>query len=230
MSTQTLAVDRPVQPAQRSWLTIPAMAGAAYTLAWVTGLSVSSSSTDVNSTGAQVVTAYTGHEGAVVTQFVLTEGVASLCLAVVAVTLGRAGIRAGAASLGRAIAATGLAAAGIALVQCVLGVALAASVVPAGHEGTAGTLNDTINRLDGLKMFVLAALAVAGTVLARRTHILPKWLAWVGALLAVAIAASGVGYALLNNALSVAAWVSLPLLLVFITGAGIVLGRRSARR
>jgi len=229
MLTQTLAVDQPLRPAARSWLTVPAVAGAAYTVAWAAGLGVSSASTDVNSTGAQVVAAYAGHEGAVVTQFALTEGVASLCLAVVAVALGRVGIRAGAASLGRVIAATGLAAAGIALVQSVLGIALAVSVVPAGHAGTAGTLNDTINRLDGLKMFVLAALAVAGTVLARRTHVLPKWLVWVGALLAVAIAASGVGYALINNALSVAAWVSLPLLLVFITGAGVVLGRAAQR-
>jgi hypothetical protein len=36
---------------------------------------------------------------------------------------------------------------------------------------------------------------------------------------------SGIWYALLNNTFALAAWVSLPLLLVWVTGAGIVLGR-----
>lgn len=43
------------------------------------------------------------------------------------------------------------------LVQCVLGLYLTGSVVPAGHASAAATLNDTISRLDGVKMLVLAA-------------------------------------------------------------------------
>jgi hypothetical protein len=208
---------------------VPAAAGIIYTLSWVAGLSVSSSSTDVHSTGREVVAAYSGHEAAVIAQFALTEGLASVALAVVAVALGRAGMRTGSVTLGRLVAWTGLAAAAIALVQCVLGVWLAASVAPSNHAGSAATINETINRLDGLKMFVLAATAIAASALANRTGILPRWLRWVGVALAVAITTSGFGYALLNSTLAVAAWLSLPLLLVFITGAGVVLGRTARR-
>ena len=109
--------------------------------------------------------------------------------------------------------------------QCVLGVFLTSSVVPAGHAGTAAAVNDAISRLDGAKMLVLAAMAVAGSVMAQRTRLLPRWLRGAGMALAVAITASGVGYTLLNNALALAAWVSLPLLLVWVTGSGVVLGR-----
>jgi hypothetical protein len=43
--------------------------------------------------------------------------------------------------------------------------------------------------------------------------------------LAIAITASGLGYALLNNTFAVAAWISLPLLLIWVTGTGITLAR-----
>lgn len=120
----------------------------------------------------------------------------------------------------------GAAAAAIALVQCALGLYLTISVVPAGHAGTAAAVTEALNRLDGVKMLVLAAMAAAGTVMARRTGLLPGWLQWTGVALAAAITASGVGYALLNPALALAAWLSLPLLLAWVTGAGIVLGQR----
>jgi hypothetical protein len=51
----------------------------------------------------------------------------------------------------------------------------------------------------------------------------PRWLCGDGVALAVAIVASGVGYRFLLNGLALAAWVSLPLLLVWVTGTGIVL-------
>jgi len=50
-------------------------------------------------------------------------------------------------------------------------------------------------------------------------------LTYVALGLAVAIVASGIGYLFLLNTLALAAWVSLPLLLVFVTGAGVALGR-----
>jgi hypothetical protein len=122
------------------------------------------------------------------------------------------------------VVVTGVVAAVIALVQCVLGITLTMSL---GHAGTVATLSDTINRLDGLKMFVLAAMAVAAIRTTVRSP-LPRWLRLVGAALAVAIIASGLGYGLLNSTLAVAAWLSLPLLLVFVTGAGVVIGCRTA--
>jgi hypothetical protein len=229
MTQQTVATARgTAEPRRRHRLaTLPAAAGVAFTASWVVGLSVFASSTDVHPTGANVVTGYAGHEGLATTQFLLTEGTASLALAVVAVVLGRAGLRAAASRLAWLTMGAGLAAAAIGLVQCVLGVYLSSSVGPAGHAGTAAAMNDAINRLDGAKMFILAVMAIAGAGLAQRTGLLPRWLRYTGIALAVAITASGVGYALLNNIFALAAWVSLPLLLVWVTGSGVVLGRSS---
>lgn len=211
----------------RVLLTVPAAAGLAYTASWLVGLTVSPSSTNVRSTGAEVVAGYAGHQAAGVTQYLLTEGTASLALAVVAVAVGRAGLRAGAGRAARLTMGAGLAAAAIALVQCALGLYLIMSAVPADHIGVAAAISETVSRLDGVKMFVLATMAGAGTVLARQTGVMPRWLRWTGMALVVAIIASGIGYALLNNTFALAAWLSLPLLLVWVTGAGIALGRRA---
>ena len=212
-------------PRRRGLLTVPAVAGLAFTASWLAGLAIAPSSTSVRSTGAAVVAGYSGHEGAAVVQFVLTEGIASLALAVVVICLGRAGLRAGAGTAARLMIGAGAAAAAVGLVQCMLGVYLTVSVVPADHASTAAAVSDAVNRLDGVKKILLAVMAVAGTVLARQTGLLPRWLRWTGVALAVAITASGIGYALLNNTFSLAAWLSLPLLLAWVTGAGIVLGR-----
>jgi hypothetical protein len=229
MTPQTVAPARPAHaPRPPGLLTVPALAGLAFAVAWLAGLAVSPSSTSVRSTGTAVVAGYTGHEGAGALQFLLTQGIAALALVAVATALGRAGVRAGAVRAARLTLGAGATAAAVSLVQCVLGLYLIISVVPARHAGTAAAITETVNRLDGAKMFLLAVMAAAGTVLARRTRLLPRWLQWTGLALAVAITVSGIGYALLNNTFALAAWVSLPLLLVWVTGAGIVLGR--ARR
>ena len=210
---------------RRGLLTVPAVAGVAYTAAWVAGLSVSSSSTSVRTSGPKVLAAYAGHQAAATAQFALTEGAAAVFLAVVVIAIGRARLQAAAGRPARLVMGAGLTAAAISLVQCVLGVYLTTSVVSAGHAGTAGAASDAISRLDGVKMLVLAVMAVAGVVLARRTAVLPRWLSVTGVALAVAITASGIGYLLLLDPLALAAWVSLPLLLGWVTGSGIALGR-----
>ncbi len=103
--------------------------------------------------------------------------------------------------------------------QCGIGLYLTSSVVPAGQAHSAAVLTEAINRLDGVKMFVLAAMAIAGTVMAIETGLLPRWLRWTGVALAAAIVASGVGYAFLNAAMAMAAWLSLPLLIVWVAGS-----------
>jgi hypothetical protein len=76
-------------------------------------------------------------------------------------------------------------------------------------------------------MLALAALALAGVALARRGGLLPRWLGYVAAALGAAMVASGVGYLLLSNTLSQAAALSLGLLLIWVVGTGVALGRRS---
>jgi hypothetical protein len=212
-------------------MAVPALAGIAYAASWVAGLSVAPSSTSVRPTGSAVLASYAGHFGAATAQFVLTEGTASVLLGVVVVALGRAGLRAGARRSAWLTLGAGLTAAAIGIVQCGLGLYLTSSVVPAGRAGEAAALTDLISRLDGVKMLLLAATAIAAAAMARRTGLLPRWLQWTGLALAVAIIASGIGYVLLIGSLALAAWVSLPLLLVWVTSVGILLARpgRAAR-
>ena len=78
-----------------------------------------------------------------------------------------------------------------------------------------------ITRMDGAKMFLLAAMALAIAQLARRPRILPAWLVPLGVLLAAALMTSGLGYLLLAPGLSSAVYVSGVLLLIFVSATGI---------
>jgi hypothetical protein len=223
------APSRPIGGRTRL-LTAPAMAGVAYLLAWVTGLAVWPSNLDVAASGSQVVAAYTGHQGVAMTQSLLVHGVAAVALAVVVLVLGQAARRRDGGPLGPAMVVAGVGAAVVSLVQCALGLLLAGSAVPDGDSGRAGSLFAAINRLDGVKMLALAAMAASGAALVRRTRLLPGWLGWLGALLAVALVVSGIGYLLLSSTLAPTAYVAGLLLLAWVTAAGISLGGLQERR
>jgi hypothetical protein len=214
---------------RRSLITAPGVAGISYATAWVVGLAVWPSNLDLSASDVKVLATYRAHQGAAMTQYLLVEGVAAIALAVVVIALGRAVRRRGADRLGAAAVIAGLTAVALSLVECALGLLLAGSVAPDGDTDRAGRLFDLINRIDGLKMFALAVLAVAGVGLVRGA-VLPRWLGYLGALLALALIASGAGYLLLNTTLAQAAYVSGPLLLVWVTGAGIALARTDRSR
>jgi hypothetical protein len=220
----TTAPDIHIRSRARGLLAWPALAGIVYALAWVIGLAVWPSNLSVSASNAKVVDTYSSHEAAAVTQYLLVEGLAGIALAFVVLALGQAAARRGAHQVGRAALVAGLGAATLSVIQAVLGVVLAASAVPDGDADRAGFLFDLINRMDGVKMLALAALAIAGVGLARRA-VLPRWLGYTGAALAVALVVSGVGYLLLNNTLATAAAVSLVLLLVWVPGTGIAVAR-----
>jgi hypothetical protein len=204
----------------------PGVAGVAYSVSWVLGLAIFTSSTDVRPSRHDLLATYSGHRVVSMVQFVLTEGIAAIALAVVVVALAGAARRAGEQRVGRIVLATGLSAAAVSVVQAALGLYFADQLVPGHHAGSASRVYEAINRLDGVKMFLLAGLALAGFALIRRVpSLLPHWLTYVALGLAVAIAGSGIGYLFLLDTLALAAWVSLPLLLVFVTGAGVALGR-----
>jgi hypothetical protein len=159
----------------------PLLAGLVFSAAWVVGLAIFSSSTRVRASGPEVLAGYAGHQGVAAAQFVLTEVVTAVALVVVALSLARAGLQAGAdPRLVGAVRITGLGAATISVIQGVLGVALTTWAVSGGHAGAAGALSEIISRLDGAKMFVLAAFALAGGALG----VLPRWLRAVGFALA----------------------------------------------
>ena len=206
---------------RRRLLTVTGVAGIAYTLSWLAGLAVAAPSPRLTAPGAQIAAAFAGRQTAVAVQFALTEGLPAAGLAIIAMALARAARRSGAAAAARAALLAGAAAALISLLQFVLGEVLAGTASP----GTAHLLYDAVNRLDGVKMSVLAVLGLAGAA----SRVLPRWLRYTGIVLAIAIAASGIAYLLLLQGLAILAIPSGVLLLVFITGTGIVLGAPASK-
>lgn len=114
--------------------------------------------------------------------------------------------------------------------ELALGTWLISGLVPDRRTATAGAVYHAITRMDGAKMFLLGAMALAISQLARRSPILPRWLAPLGALLAAALVTSGLGYLLLAPGLASAAYVSGVLLLIFVSATGIALRWRAADR
>jgi hypothetical protein len=194
-----------------------------YAVAWIAGLTVFSSSTQVTASGMQVVRALAGHQFVAGLQYALTEGVTALFL--ITVVWGVTGI----AQSGRArrvMRLAALVATVVSLAECGLGLWLSAGLARAGEAGLAGTVNDAITRLDGLKMLLLALVATAAAVaISGRALPLPRWLSPLAAVLAIAITVSGVGYLALSDAAASAAWVSLPLLIIVVTAAGVAAAR-----
>jgi hypothetical protein len=198
----------------------PAAAGVAYTVSWIAGLSIPAPSPKLAATGTQIVSALAGHGAGIAGSFAFSEGLPAFGLAVVAAAIARSIHAAGRARTARIAMLSGMFAAVISLIQFVLGVALAHASAP----GTAHLLYELVNRLDGVKMFALAVLALTVAV----TRLRPGWLRYLGGALAVAIAGSGIAYLCLLDSLAVLAYLSGVLLLIFIPAVGITL-RQPAR-
>ena len=75
----------------------------------------------------------------------------------------------------------------------------------------------------------MLALAILG-LSAAASRILPRWLRYAGITLAVVITTSGVAYLLLLQSVAFLAFPAGALLLVFITGTGLVLGNPASER
>ena len=223
----TNAMTKPATRAvSRSFLSMPAAAGIAYCAAWIVSLSVGAPNPSVAASGAQVVAAFAGHGASTMTMFALAEGAAAVALAIVVIWAASAARRCGARLAGLAVAGFGIAAAVVSWIELGLGAWLIGGLVPARRTDTAGTVYHAINRLDGAKMFLLAAMAVAVSVTALRTPSLPRRLAPLGFLLAASLAVSGLGYILLAPGIASAVFVAGFLLLAFVTGTGITLRPR----
>jgi hypothetical protein len=197
-------------------------------VAWAAGLAVWPVNLALNATATQVASSYRAHPAGAVAQYLLTEGLAGILLGVVLACVllpqvrGRMTARAtGAAVLGAIAVVTSLA-------QCVIGVLLTAAAT--GHDtARCGDLLALVTRLDGVKMLAIAGaaalIAAAGTPGAR----LPRWLRGVAVLLGLALIASGYAYLTLSNPLAWTAYVSGPLLLLWVTGTGVAITVRQRR-
>lgn len=222
MTTETMT-KLPARAVRRSLMSLPAAAGIGYSVAWIASLSLGAPNPSVAASGAQVVAAFARHRGPTMTMFALAEGAAAIALAIVAISVASAARRCGARLAGLAVAGFGIAAAVVSWIELGLGTWLINGLVPGRRLGTAGAVYHALNRLDGAKMFLLAAMAVAVAATALRTVSLPRWLAPLGFLLAASLAVSGLGYILLAPGIASAVFVAGFLLLAFVTGTGITL-------
>jgi hypothetical protein len=87
------------------------------------------------------------------------------------------GIRHAARRAAITAAGFGIASAVVSLTELGLGIWLFGTLLPQHRTATFGTAYHALNRLDGAKMFVLAAMAVAPSAVAISAAILPRWLA-----------------------------------------------------
>lgn len=195
------------------------VAGAGYSLVWIISLSVGAPNPSVAARGSQVVAAFAGHGGPAMAMFVLAEGVAAAALAVVVIAAARSGPRR--ASL--AGAGFGIAAAVVSWAELAVGAWLVYGPVAGRRAAGAQTAYQVLMRLDGAKMFLLAAMAAALSVVALTSPVLPRWLAPLGFALAASLVVSGLGYVLLAPGLAAAVYVSGILLLAFVTSTGVTL-------
>jgi hypothetical protein len=193
---------------------VPAIAGIAYLAAWVAGLAAWPVNLALDASAAQVATAFRQHPAEAVVQLLLVEGLAGILLGVVlaAALVGRREQIAR-----RPVAAVaGAVAVAASVAQCVLGLILTASAVGNDVSGS-GSLGALVNRLDGVKMLALAAVAIWLAA----APAWPRWLRVISVLLAVAVVTSGYAYVALANTLAWTAYVSGPLLLAWVTSLGI---------
>lgn len=194
-------------------------AAVAYSAAWIAGLLVASPSTDVTSSGSEIIRQDAPQAAALTLQFLLTEGIAALALLVVVIGFWRATARGGARTIGLV---AGVAAVAVSLTQTVLGMYLVEIAVRGSDAALASSLTITLNELDGIKMLLLAVMVFAISAARWRRRLrLPSWLLPTGIVTGVALVASALGYLARSNLFSVAAWVSLPLLLIFVTAVGL---------
>jgi hypothetical protein len=197
---------------------LPGAAGIAYVVTWVVGLGVWPVNLALNATAAQVAASHRAHPAEATVQYLLIEGLAALLFGFVLACVLRAnrdrasGQIAGPAVLSAVAVITSLA-------QCILGLLVTAAAT-GGHVATSGSLFELLNRLDGVKMF---ALAGATAWLAATRPALPRWLRRATVLVALALITSGCAYVTLTNGLAWTAFVSGPLLLLWVASAGIAL-------
>ena len=203
-----------------------AVAGIGYSVAWVAGLAVVAPNPSVAASGSQVVAAFAGHDWSTMAMFVLVEGIAAVALAVVVLLVARATRQQGARRAGLTAAGFGLAAAVTSWAELAMGAWLVFGPVASGRAATAGALYQALTRVDGAKMLVLAAMAVALAAVSVTSAVLPRWLAPLALLLAVTLAASGLGYLLLRQSLADVVFVSAVPLLAVVTATGMTLRTR----
>lgn len=210
--TATVVDSVAARPSRRGATT----AGFVYVGAWLVGLTAFPAGPALDAGGAEIERFSADHGGAVVVQGVVVHGLAAVALALVLVALQR---RALTTRIGWMAGVAGIA---LSLLQVGLGVARG---LAAAGAGSAETLFEATNRLDGLKMLAFAVMVGVTARVLRSQGVAGRGAPAIGGLTAGALVVSAVGYLTLDTALAAAAFASLPLLLLSVAYGGAVAGR-----
>ena len=209
----------------RGWSSLPVIAVAVYLLAWIAGLAIQPPAPAIDASAIDVASHFQSERATSFVRSLLVHGVSAGALIAIASVLYRAARSHGELRTGRILYASACAGAVVSFLQMALGFTLAATAETA-EAGRANSLFDAINRLDGVKMIAFAVMASAGVVLTRRGAF-PRWLGVVGSVLGGTLLLSAAGYLLLDPNLATAAFISLPLLLVWVSGSGLFAAQAS---
>ncbi|MFF3123713.1 hypothetical protein ACFVRD_15405 [Streptomyces sp. NPDC057908] len=200
-------------------------AGFIHAAAWILGLAAAWGATpEAGDTHVGITTAYADRPVQAMAQALLVHGVAAVSLVVVGSGL-LDWARRTSNTAARMAGWAGRVAGALAFVQLVLELIAVPGADPAS-PGRTGALFEAVQRADGVKMFALAALAAAACAASQHGTLLRRWEVVIGWVLAVTITASGIGYLLLSTALTPTAFISLPLLLIWIAALGAALRHR----
>jgi len=208
-----------------------ACAGCAYVVAWLVGLAIglapsSPGPTDSISTmGAY----FSSHREVAMIQAYLLDGIAGVSLIVFAAAL-RSALRrfeGESATVSSILFGAGVAAGTVSLLQGLFTQVLADHVAAMGSPSAIRTLFDLNNEGDTYKLLALGVFLGATALLIFRTHALPRWLGWVGAVLAPLLVVAGWNFALSPSVQFAAYAVLLLVLLLWVASVSVVSIRRT---
>lgn len=211
-----------MSPARARARAAVAISGGTYLAAWLVGLVVAPSTPDAFAPVGAVHAFFVRHHTAALLQSVLVHGVAGLALAgwvtAVAHRVGGQQVR-----LGRI---AGLTAAALSLAQLGLELRLVQQATTGNATGTNWAF-DTLNRVDSIKLLVLAVMVAAFTLVALRARARRSCavLGGLGVLLALLLPISGAAFLLDSTFLTALLYGSLPLLLVWVAAVTAMLYR-----
>ena len=181
-----------------------------YVLAWLSGLAAGPAR-PLNPTTSQLHSFYLESGGAALIQALLVHGIAGVALVGMAQGVSRANAS---QRLSRWAFGTGLGAAIASWGQAGIAAVTVLSVASMTPEGTLGLVH-AIDRLDSLKLLLLAAFVTTVTAVLRHNGFTARWLTASATLLAPMLASGAVAFFVSNPALDTVLAGSLVLLLVW---------------
>jgi hypothetical protein len=197
--------------------------------AWLIGLGLASSGPGAFDPAVEVHEYFVDHRSVALMQSVLVHGVAGVALIVFALALGRRYAGDAVRTPRNLTVVSATAAAVVSFLQVGLMVSLYTHVGGGGGaEGTRSLFN-AINKADTLKLVLLAVFVASASFAAARLAALPRWISWLGALLAPILVLGGLAFVFDAAVFDVALLNSLPLLLLWVGATTVTLLRRRSR-